>query len=91
MSVWGQHNSAEVQQCRKKISSTVPKSKTFFNSAEKLNKLEDIKSHQKLNGDRVQFYVTLCSFEHENLQFRHFGAKIIVLFAFAPILTPKLE
>ena len=30
----GQYNSAEVQQCRKKISSKVPKMKNYFNTAE---------------------------------------------------------
>ena len=41
-----------VQQCRKKISSTVPKMKTLVNSAENMNKFQDIKcGNQKLNGE----------------------------------------
>ena len=44
------YNSAE-----KKISSTVPKMKTLFNSAENFNKFQRIKcGNQKLNGDRLQ-------------------------------------
>ena len=48
----GQYNSAEVQQCRKKFSSTVPKMKTLFSSAKNLKKFQHIKyGKQKLNGN----------------------------------------
>ena len=51
----GQYNSAEVQQCRKKFSSTVPKMKTLFSSAKNLNKFKHIKySKQKLNGNGLE-------------------------------------
>ena len=72
----GQCNSGEVEQCRKRIR---------FNSAENENfvqqcrKFEHIKcGNQKLNGYCLQSSMTLLEFERENLQFRRFGAKIVV-------------
>ena len=39
----------------KKISSTVPKTKTCFNSAKNMNKVQHIKcGNQKINGERLQ-------------------------------------
>ena len=53
--------------------------KTLFNSAENLNKFQHIKcGNQKLNSDPLQSQVKLLDCERKNLQFRRFGAKIIV-------------
>ena len=66
--------------------------KTLFNSAENLNKFQHLKcGNQKLNSDRLQSKVKLKNFEREILQFTRFGAKIIVYFAVADKLAPKLE
>ena len=81
MALWGQHNRAEVQQCRKKISSTVPKMKTLFNSAKNVNKFQHIKcGNQKLNGKRnnLKRHLKVGGGGGGNLQFRRFGAKIVV-------------
>ena len=70
----------------------MPKRKTLSNSAESLNNVQHTKcDNQKLNSDRLQSSVKLLDFEQENLQFRRFGAKIIVYFEVADILAPKLE
>ena len=45
----------------------------------------------KKNGQFLQPYVQFYHFERLKLQFRHFGAKIIVYFAVADILAPKMD
>ena len=57
-----------------------------------MNKFPHIKcGNQKLNGDkRLQSEVALKDFGRENLQFRRFGAKIIVKLAVADIFGAEI-